>query len=177
MSLSITQLESLQLRGERLRLELIGLPDRVGHRLWLRETPGTEERLLLESVEGTPAEAWPASPPLQDASFETRPDGSQLLLLVGMAGRSHWSASFQLLPLEETIEFDIACRTNEPPEFLGSAYQVPESGNVQFTTVLGTCAPVTDNEPNVIRIMPAAPPSDAKYPTTFRWVYRVTLGA
>ena len=60
-----------------------------------RQSIAAKSRPLLESIEGTATDDWPPSPPLQSLSIETLPDGRRVALLVGMAGRSHWSASIE----------------------------------------------------------------------------------
>ncbi|MBI3465753.1 MAG: hypothetical protein HY000_22275 [Planctomycetes bacterium] len=82
---------------------------------------------LLESIEGTPDDAWPASPPLQSLHCEDRPDGKQLALLVGMAGRSHWSLSLELDPALGTVTCDVACRLHDEPGALTSTYRIVQT--------------------------------------------------
>lgn len=53
---------------------------------------GDVETEIMTSVEGTPEQDWPSSPPLQDISAHELPTGNAILG-VGMAGKSHWSAS------------------------------------------------------------------------------------
>ncbi len=50
---------------------------------------------VLESSEGSPDEAWPPSPPLQQILTQSI-DGDPALLAIGMAGAGHWSTSFVL---------------------------------------------------------------------------------
>ena len=46
------------------------------------------------------------------------------MVAVGLAGRSHFSASVTVHPqLADTLLFEIACRLQEPPEWLGSTYR------------------------------------------------------
>ena len=80
--------------------------------------------MLLASVEGTAAEPWPASPPFQQAHLESRPGGRQVVLLVGMAGSSHWSASVEIDPASDAALFDVACRMHGRADWLGSRYRV-----------------------------------------------------
>jgi len=82
---------------------------------------------LLESVEGTAGDDWPASPPLQSMHLEGRPDGKRLALLVGMAGRSHWSLSLELDPTGGKVMCDIACRLHAEPAALTSTYRIAEA--------------------------------------------------
>jgi hypothetical protein len=78
---------------------------------------------LLESSDDNNNTAWPASPPLQQLSIEPRADGSQIAFLVGMSGKSHWSAS--IAPLTDSVgfEFDFAVRIPAAPGFVGSGYR------------------------------------------------------
>ena len=79
---------------------------------------------LLESVEGTPSDDWPASPPLQSLQRRRSCRTAAAALLVGMAGRSHWSASVEAGPRPAALVFDIACRhTQRPSAWLGSRYR------------------------------------------------------
>ncbi|MFO0884877.1 MAG: hypothetical protein U0894_11945 [Pirellulales bacterium] len=84
------------------------------------------EQVVLESCEGTPADAWPASSPLQSLSIEELTPGAPVALLVGMAGKSHWSASIERLSGNNGWRWDIACRVSITPDFLGSTYRLPQ---------------------------------------------------
>lgn len=117
------QLETKGRAGECLRVEFIQQGDRYGHRLITVDADG-REILVLESVEGNPTETWPPSPPLQNLSIETLPDGRRVALLVGMAGRGHWSASIEALPDEAVFVFDIACRSSGGEPALASSYRL-----------------------------------------------------
>ena len=106
--------------GSILRVEFLWRSDRFGHVISavIRGHP----IVLLESFEGTPADDWPPSPPLQSLHRELLPDGRTALLLVGAAGRSHWSASVEAAPREPRLIFDIACRHDGIGAWLGSKY-------------------------------------------------------
>ena len=70
--------------------------------------------------------SWPASPPLVELSTLETPNGPAILA-VGLAGRSHFSASISRHPGEaDTLLFEIACRIKEPPVWLGSTYLVAD---------------------------------------------------
>lgn len=107
----------------RLIVEFYQQADRVGHALLA--VAGDRELLLAESVEGNTEQDWPPSPPLQQLSWETTPDGRRCALLVGMAGISHWSAS--VVADEAAIRFELACRAKQPPEVLGTTYASAEA--------------------------------------------------
>ncbi len=112
--------------GHKLRVEFFKQGDRYAHRLSavLVEEDGSRRVIpLAESVEGTADEPWPPSPPLQSLSMEEMPVAGRAALLVGMAGRSHWSASIELdLIGKDPPRFDLACRFTTVPERLGSTY-------------------------------------------------------
>ena len=63
--------------------------------------------IWLRSVEGNPDHNWPPSPALQEVSFHEMTAGAAVLA-VGMAGKSHWSASFSVEP-DQSILADLAC--------------------------------------------------------------------
>jgi hypothetical protein len=108
--------------GLGFRVEFRWLGDRYGH-LISRFGPGNDPEPLLESIEGVTSDAWPPSPPLQSLTSQRMPNGASAALLVGMAGRSHWSASIEAVPNSAELIFDIACRHSDQPSYLGSQYQ------------------------------------------------------
>lgn len=94
--------------------------DRWGHRVAVGGS------LVGASVEGPVDEAgdprWPASPVLTEVT-PTTAAGRPAIVGVGLAGRSHFSASFTPHPaLADTVLVEIACRVQEPPAWLGSTY-------------------------------------------------------
>src|SRR6202142_1382734 len=95
--------------------------DRYEHRIIASKPDGST--VTLASQEGQPDDSWPPSPPLQSLNLETRPNGNQTIMLVGMAGRSHWSMSVEADLSRNHLAFDIACRVRERPVWLGSTYQ------------------------------------------------------
>ena len=53
--------------------------------------------------------------------------GHQALVAIGLAGRSHFSASFTASTTQtDTILVEVACRISERPEWLGSTYSFHE---------------------------------------------------
>lgn len=80
---------------------------------------------IVESLEGPVPGGdprWPASPPLVEVSVATTAYGPAALA-VGLAGRSHFSASIVPLPeAQGVLLFEIACRLHEEPVWLGSSY-------------------------------------------------------
>jgi hypothetical protein len=115
-------LEATGSDGLTLRVEFVWRGDRFGHVISAIEEDG-DQVPLVESVEGTKAEDWPSSPPLQSLRIETLAGGRRAALLVGMAGRSHWSASVEPVVGEAALVFDIACRHPPGAQGLGSRYR------------------------------------------------------
>ena len=152
--------------GAALRVAFVERADRLRHVISLIEPHGRSVD-LLESIEGTPDDAWPASPPLQSFSIETLPDGRGVAFLVGMAGGSHWSASVEAAPDAQRLVFDIACRHGTQPGWLGSSYRVL-SDNGSRVTAEGEAVVKTRDE--VVR---AEPKPLVNQSGTTRWRYFV----
>ena len=116
--------------------------------LWTRDRwthqitpPGAETLAGWTSLDGPfpPANdpRWPASPVLVELSRVSVPRkdsaGGQAVVGVGLAGRSHFSASIAPDPhVADAIRFEIACRLHESPGWLGSTYRTA-GGLVQLT--------------------------------------------
>ena len=89
----------------------------------------------LESVEGPADPAadprWPASPVLTEVSLVSAA-GRPAILGLGLAGRSHFSVSVAAHPdRPDTLLFEVACRIQEPPAWLGSTYRAADGGSMQ----------------------------------------------
>ena len=100
--------------------------DRWAHRIT------TGEATIWTSLDGPCPPAndprWPASPVLVELSRVSVPRGdaavSQAFVGVGLAGRSHFSASIASDPHDAgVIRFEIACRLHDPPVWIGSTYR------------------------------------------------------
>ena len=115
-------IEALGAAGRGVAVEFVRCGDRYAHRV-LVITPGGAVP-LLESVEGTAADDWPPSPAWRQLSVEARDGGASIVFLVGMSGRSHWSASAAATagPRPEVI-FDVACRIQSIAGAIGSRYR------------------------------------------------------
>ena len=140
--------------GGRLRLRFVRLGDRVHHTVeWL--DPAMAATALIESREGQASagqtsaglssDNWPASPPLQQLLIEPRGVAGHVALLVGMAGRSHWSLSIEPLADRVGFRFDAACRIGGPPAWLGHTWRI----------VPGSPAPASPGSP----ALPGSPTS------------------
>ncbi len=101
-----------------LCIEFRCVDDRWSHEVFVQSTSGPSR--LLSSIEGTLEDDWPPSPPLQE--LHSAGAGAPLLL-VGMAGRSHWSMSAEAERAARRITLDVACRTSGGGP-LGSSYEV-----------------------------------------------------
>lgn len=171
-------------RGTGLRLEFVRRDDRYAHQIEFVDGPAT--RLCCRSLEGSSDDIWPPSPPLQQLHFEPRGDGQPVALLVGMAGKSHWSMSVEAEPAARCFVFDVACRLAAAPACLSSRYgfeETPvfgaESGIVcvndkkLFFEVEDTTTASIVGQDNALAIV-CRDASD-RFPATARWKYRIGL--
>jgi hypothetical protein len=69
-------------------------------------------------------QGWPLSPPLQQLLIEDRGAAGRVALMVGMAGRSHWSMSVEPVAGRAAFRFDVACRVQAVPGWLGSCWRL-----------------------------------------------------
>ena len=155
--------ETIETSGENgfhLRVEFEWQLDRYGHSISIVDPSGAVTP-LLRSIEGGAEDDWPPSPPLQTLSIEKLPDARTVALLVGMAGRSHWSASVEPQNGEARIIFDMACRYAldaqypRPPRLLGSCY-FPISPLVNIRLSIESDDAVVCDASGVIEIAPRA---------------------
>jgi hypothetical protein len=146
------------------RVEFFRLRDRVAHRVIVQRdavVSTVAETTVWESIEGDDLQHWPASPAYQEVSIETIGD-RDVALLVGMAGKSHWSLSVDIDADRGSIRFDAACRIAVPPESLGSTYNGPADSVIcDLATKIDENADSWCAKPETI-----APP-----PATIRWAY------
>jgi hypothetical protein len=84
---------------------------------------GNDRRVILSSFEGSANDIWPRSPPFQELHVQGRGNEAETALLVGRAGRSHWSASVELDGARQALMFDVACRCSGPIDWLGTSYK------------------------------------------------------
>ena len=165
------------LEAGRLRVLFERRGDRIAHRIvWV---DGEAEQPLLASVEGSPEQDWPPSPALQEGRIETS-SGRSVAMLVGMAGKSHWSMSVEADTEANQLTFDVACRVKKPDAELQSTYRAlveaagtPGSnpslilGNlVEFLPSSGVALAAATAE-LVLRAAISMP----RLPTTARWSY------
>ena len=145
--------------------------DRYAHVISLVDSSG-DVSPLLESIEGSPTDDWPPSPPLQNLHLQELPDGRRVALLVGMAARSHWSASIETVPGQAALLFDLACRTSDPAAKLGNRYVRLTDAPLRLS-VIGLDDIAIKHELQAVLITPASTPS----PTlkTVRWKYQLLL--
>jgi hypothetical protein len=156
-----------------LRIEFVWCADRYVHRI-LTSTPDGE--YILTSREGRPDEKWPVSPPLQSLHLEDRPGGARVAMLVGMAGRSHWSMSVETDIARSRLLFDVACRVSEQPSWLGSSYDFSPLKDGSLTGLkiepkLPAILQLESRERAAIFV----PSETGPLPRTIRWGYFVTL--
>jgi hypothetical protein len=181
-------LESRTSDGCGVRVAFQRLADRHAHNVVLLD--GARIVPLLASAEGTDEEDWPPSPALQHATTAGEPGEETALLLVGMAGTSHYSASVESDAGQGSLVFDVACRVREHPRRLGSTYRavvaaLPVGQGVEFEIAGLVCRieplaaadqPLCRVEPTVegVRIA-AAEDANLALPATVRWRYRIAV--
>jgi hypothetical protein len=149
--------------GIGLVVEFFKARDRFAHRVLC--VNGESSLALFESVEGGD-EDWPPSPPLQQLDQSQSENGRLALLLVGMAGRSHWSLSVEADPSSRSLIFDVACRASVAPRWLGSSYR--PSGQARGWRLVVDAGHIDDRDG--IAVCPDL--SASGLPATLRWRYR-----
>ncbi len=112
-------LDAVDTSGCGLRVVFFRCKDRLAHRIVVVHGAATD--ILFQSREGNGGQAFPPSPALQQADFQPRAKMPAVGLLLGMAGRNHWSLSVQAYPIQRRLVFDVACAC-------------PYETNVQFET-------------------------------------------
>jgi hypothetical protein len=192
------------IRSGLFRVDFLLNSDRIAHVVYVTADRGDSEPTWIEfmrSIESSPEVVWPDSPPLQELHVEAR-DERSVALLVGRAGKSHWSASIGSEAATvgsddaaDVLVFDIACRVSGLPEMLGSTYELAEgvswrengSSNGRGTGCsialmvgmssewrLDIDAPgIVSLEQNAGRMRIQAPTAELTLPATVRW--RFTL--
>ncbi|MCE9606601.1 MAG: hypothetical protein K8U03_17060 [Planctomycetia bacterium] len=119
-----------------LRVVFLRRNDRYAHRIEVWDSRENGWSIALESREGSDEEPWPPSPPFQQLHVEKRAAGD-VVLLVGMAGRSHWSAAVEVCEVRKVLKFDVAVRIQAVPEQLGTAYAICASAAAGRLVVAG----------------------------------------
>ena len=120
----------IHLEVGRIRVEFLWNNDRWRHLFHI------DHKDCLQSVEGDQIQAgnnrlpiptgiserWPASPVITEVT-PTEVMGHRALVAVGLAGRSHFSASLTASKAKkDSILVEVACRVFEAPGWLGSTY-------------------------------------------------------
>lgn len=171
------------LGSDALRVVFERAGDRFGHEIFW-STAG-DRHGKLTSLEGSADDAWPKSPPLQSLHMETRPDGKQMVMLVGMAGRSHWSMTVEADETRNRLVFDVACRVHERPDWLGCTYSIRlenlRPGAIGDLSVTAWCGKQLQDEIGLqiddasggVRIPARA--DDQATAQTVRWRYAIEL--
>jgi len=175
--------------GRGLRVTFIWEEDRFGHQIACLEARAATVCLTAELGRGR--DPWPASPALQQLSLAELQPGRPSALLVGMAGQSHWSQSVEADPATTSLTFDVACRVQREPRWLGSSYRASHGAGSRPTPD-GRIAMGPEVELDIQRAADA-PPAGIKsvgrslviapdlhrlsFPSTVRWRYRISVRA
>ena len=153
--------------GSVLAVEFRRVEDRFWHEI---VAIGSGRRVIASSIEGDPSETWPPSPALQQLSIQPLPDGNQVALLVGMAGKSHFSLSVTADQENRRLVFEAACRYQQVPLFVGSKYQLAAPGQIHFALNDSLPTVATPHDDGMI-VHPAR--ADWPPPALARWWYAV----
>ena len=177
------------LEGGGLGVRFFRRDDRVAHEIGLAVSGGWT--VVLASCEGSAEDEWPPSPPLQPVHIAAREGNRQVALLVGMAGKSHWSASIELDPTLGSLVFDVACRRRpgdlgplesryrllRPPREFNHERAVFDGAGAQRLII--ECSDASESsristDAEELRVLPTAvqPGVTAQ---TVRWAYRIAL--
>jgi hypothetical protein len=156
-----------------LRVVFFRIGERIAHRV--EAVRSSELQTVFISTEGSHADEWPVSPPLQSVHFERRHQ-DEVAFLVGMAGRNHWSASVTADATLDRIVFDIACRAANEPACLGSTYEliglpgaVPSA---DLPLIIDGVAPLAI-ETAGSKLQLSMLPGEGNLPRTIRWTYSI----
>jgi hypothetical protein len=172
--------------------DLIVEAHRIGDRFDWRitwEPLSTSAVTLLQSVTSAKETIWPSFPPLQELAQESHSD-TEVLLGVGMAGKSHWSVSVDRRqePHQPAMVFDFACRLSGSPAFLGACWMLGEGLNAmppasldlplqvrQYETTIVTLTPTNHTslrlEGDQVQVIPE--PGMGLLQGTVRWGFRI----
>lgn len=167
-----------ELAGAGWRIVFFREHDRIAHRI----VSGDAQQPLIESLEGAADEDWPASPPLQQVHFQPGRGGGSAALLVGMAGRSHWSAAIELDGPGRLAVFEIACRVSGSPGWLGTSYRLTGPDTIGYSAGALRVGPIElPSPPSESNCLPwsvqqtilrlAVVPDAGAWPQTIRWGY------
>ncbi len=181
--------QSITSNNGSLRVNFAWSTDRFAHTIEWRDEADNWQ-VVLKSLEGTPDNAWPPSPPFQEVEPHVGGSGLTCLLAVGLAGTSHWSASIEEIlqvgqPSNESkIRFDVACRLKGAATTLESTYTVSDLLQVDSSEPLTYITPngrrlrldsTCDVEAGSSTIAFRPQPSPTTEPTTVRWMYDLLI--
>lgn len=160
--------------------------EQVGN-LWIEQWQVGKEpdqTLLLKSVNTSDSD-WPENPPWQEVIKESH-GGLPVIMAIGRAGRSHWSAAWKVLPAG-VIHVEYACRIHAKPEMMGASLQLArgvscsqvtagcwslESGSFSLHITAGKETSIDVSSDGLISIRPIDDGNES-LPRTMQWQYRI----
>lgn len=163
--------------GRTLNVDFMRVGDRFEQTVTRVDRSGNPVAAWRDVHDGD-SDDWPASPPIQELSLQAI-GGKNVLLGVGRAGKSHWSVSIETTEVDSAsaIRFDFACRCPEPPNWLGTTYEIQSGDTGTATTdqalrlICAEDAKLTRLGLKRIEIEPLDQPQ--KWPGTVRWRYTI----
>ena len=140
---------------------------------------------VLRSVDGDGVLAWPPSPPLQNLHEQTV-NGRQVLMGLGAAGTTHWSAAFEASNNQIVCHF--AARIQNKAEFLGSTFQKPSIADqhkvmdelplIELVAIDGSKSAVPTNLKNSpIVVLPPPCSSTARQTVQWKFAFRQAVNS
>ncbi len=156
-------LQSLNAQGQGVRVEFQKTGDRFAHTILAVQNGKVTP--LLTSIEGTPDDVAPPSPPFAELHQQ-----GEIVFLSGATTLGHWSMSVEVA--DGRLLFDVACRLKKKPEWLGVTYSVAEEG---YLLEPDSPAQVTlqQGKQLVTPSMSAIP----DFPATIQWRYTIASKA
>lgn len=154
-----TSLECLDASGNGVRVEFWKQEDRFAHTIF--GVSGGKTVPWLTSIEGTPDEFSPPSPPFAELHQQ-----DDILFLSGATTLGHWSMCVQ--PVEGRLLFDVACRLKGEASSLGSSYQ-SLAANVAIEPEDGD---LREREEDTLMIVPSTQTAITT-PRTIQWRYSI----
>jgi hypothetical protein len=183
----IHRLECPGLNDRRLVVQFVAMDDSICEQ-WLIESDHSRQLILSSLCQA--AAPWPPSPAWQEMVGEVHQSGP-VILGIGRAGRSHWSAVWQVELSNSLVDVQVACRIHDVPERLGTTFQIAEgvpfelisSGQPLAGVRVGKLVLHSGQQTRIdissqsVRRMTVRPDEDdtGTLPATRQWTYRISF--
>lgn len=158
--------EAYSLRDANFELSFRHVRDRWQHCLSVRNHDVWSP--LLTSVEGSPTDGVPPSPPLQDLRFEQLADEVFEFQLLGQSGKGVYSAAVRYDGGAGSVDFDLCVRgrSREMPLCTTSRYCLPGDGLLPQVRQMSAAVNLLARGGQSVEVMPVpisgSPPSECR---------------